>query len=420
MCVRPMTALHTFHEGKWHAKFLPWVKNVSDSPAFAEAESLRARGFEAKASIIACGQCHECRLQRSRQWANRCVLEMDSFPPIDGINRNWFVTFTYADDHLQDLRSESVDGTDTLTLHNPSRPITFIEYCEKHPELDRKTLRLLYDRAADLGALEKIQSKDHLQMVNNALRKKWNEKYNHQGIRFYACGEYGDEFQRPHYHEILFNLPIEPSKLKYLFTNKFGDKFYNVQDLSDSWNNKGFVVVSEANWTNCAYVARYIMKKLNGDLGEAEYDRQGRKPPFTRMSRRPGIGGNFYKGPKDYFFIDGWKVDVDPETGECMIDPDESLAQQPIHDRIYIPSGASVAEGVQPSFRPPRYFDKLFQRDWPQSYDVIRSHRQEIIEKYQAQCKVEYPISDADLFKNRTEDWEKKKTGFYREFSMNF
>ena len=42
---------------------------------------------------IPCGQCVGCRLEYSRQWAIRCVLESKLHPPMSC----WFLTFPYAD-----------------------------------------------------------------------------------------------------------------------------------------------------------------------------------------------------------------------------------------------------------------------------------------------------------------------------------
>ena len=418
MCVKPYVALQSFNGYKWFTKIMPWGmdENVNSSEAFAEAQILAERfraeggGMDARAVVFGCGQCHECRLQRSRMWANRCILEMDQYrSDKDGINKNWFVTYTYDPDHEAALYTTR-GSRFSLTLHNPFKPKMSLEkFSQKHPEL---SLRQRLDAYHEYLQLPPERGKDHLQMVNNAIRKKWDEKYNHEGVRFYGCGEYGDQTYRPHYHEILFNLPIDPSDLKPLFTNKFGHKYFTVDALSDSWG-KGFVVVSEANWTNCAYVARYIMKKLNGDLGVEAYDKVGIKPPFTRMSRRPGIGGAFYKGPEHYFLTEDLKLSIDLDTGELMCDPDELLSQQPIHDKVYLPF---AGQGAEPVIRPPRYYDKLFQAQYPESFKVVQDHRREILEKYQKQSKIECPVSDLVLFKAREEEFEKHKIGVYRHF----
>lgn len=388
MCVSPHAAIfvESFKPGtKWQlSRFesVAFQDEIQEQMDKAVA-NIKAGGRDAKWTMIACGQCHECRLQRSREWANRCVMEMDAFPPENGIVKNWFVTLTYAPEHTDALRS-TVDGQ-TLSLHQPS------------------------------------SGKDHLQMFNNAVRKKWDEKFGHEGVRFYGCGEYGDESARPHYHEILFNLPLQPDQLKLEFTNQFGDKYFSCPDLFGSWGEKGHVLVSEANWTNAAYVARYIMKKLNGDLGQKAYDDLGLKAPFTRQSRRPGIGASFYKGLEHYFDVRDLEYYIDPDTGELLSDLDQLVidSQQDkdkkfqILDKCYLPCGS---DKIDPVCKPPKYFDRLFERDYPQCHELIKKKREECLQRAQAQAKVLYPISDRELFKLRTDAWDKQQIGNHRKF----
>lgn len=316
-----------------------------------------AHGLDAKWSVVPCGQCVECRLQRSRVWANRCMMEMADFPPVDGVCRNWFVTLTYAPGHTDDLRS-SKDGA-TLSLHVPEG-----------------------------------KKKDHLQMFNNAVRQRWKRDFGHEGIRFYSCGEYGDQNARPHYHEILFNLPIDPGKLEYLFSNKFGHKYYNYQPLSEAWSDKGFVVISEASWDNAAYTARYIMKKQLGKGAEV-YDDIGIRSPFVRMSLKPGIGFCAFKGYESY-------CDIDDQTGELRFKKHIVLS--------------NASEGVEPSVSHPRYFDKLMERENPDFMAAVKEWRQKSADiAYQNRRKL-LGMSDRDLFEARAEAMTKQQIGMHRNF----
>ena len=44
--------------------------------------------------VLPCGQCMACRLNKSRDWATRCVLEAKMH------DQNCFITLTYDDNHL--------------------------------------------------------------------------------------------------------------------------------------------------------------------------------------------------------------------------------------------------------------------------------------------------------------------------------
>lgn len=359
MCVSPHAALFTRSldlRRKWDVSFIDvaYRDEVENVLGTMVKNSIR-NGIDAKWSMIPCGQCFECRLQRSRVWANRCMLEMNDFPPVDGVARNWFVTLTYAPDHADSLRSK--DGQ-TLSLHVPEG-----------------------------------KRKDHLQMFNNAVRQRWKRDCGYDGIRFYGCGEYGDLNARPHYHEILFNLQVDPDKLEFLFSNKFGDRYYNYEPLSECWSDKGFVVISEANWQNAAYTARYIMKKQLGKGAEV-YNQLGIKPPFTRMSLKPGIGVSGYKGLDTYF----------------KKDPEGMLI---FHDKVYLPSDGKSS----PTCRPPVYFDRLFEKEEPELMDVIRAHREEFATIAYRNDKIERCMSDRDLFDFRLDAWSKHQIGVHRAFT---
>lgn len=47
-----------------------------------------------KIVLIPCGRCIGCRLEYSRQWANRCMLELQYH------DSAYFVTVTYDDEHV--------------------------------------------------------------------------------------------------------------------------------------------------------------------------------------------------------------------------------------------------------------------------------------------------------------------------------
>lgn len=237
---------------------------------------------------VPCGQCVGCRLERSRQWAIRCVHEASLYAD------NCFITLTYNSENLP---------------HDSS--------------LDVREFQLFMKR----------------------LRKRFGE-----GIRFFHCGEYGENFGRPHYHACLFNFDF-PDKVLWRISDS-GEKLYRSAILEELWPF-GFSSVGSVSFKSAAYVARYIMKKITGDAAERHYihiDRttgeiHTRKPEYTTMSRRPGIG-------KAWF--DKYHSDVYPD--DFVIINDKKM-------------------------KPPRYYDTQFELLYPHEMDDLKLSRELSAEK---------------------------------------
>jgi hypothetical protein len=108
-------------------------------------------------------------------------------------------------------------------------------------------------------------------------------------------GEYGEKKDRPHFHACLFGTEFEDRK--YFRTLPSGAKIYNSAELEKLWPY-GYSSVGEVTLESAAYVARYICKKVTGDLAERHYARVDVEtgevvqltPEFCRMSLKPGIG----------------------------------------------------------------------------------------------------------------------------------
>ena len=118
------------------------------------------------------------------------------------------------------------------------------------------------------------------------------------GVRFYGCGEYGESTFRPHYHAILFN--CEFPDMRKIKVAKCGEDMYFSKELEELWPY-GQNVIGSVTFDSCAYVARYIMKKVTGPVAGSHYevtDSDGvvhvRAPEFSVMSRRPGIGAGWF------------------------------------------------------------------------------------------------------------------------------
>lgn len=233
-CYHPMKAIRK--KGEKTYKIMPKSDDTRDWIPYVD----KSTGEYYDQILLPCGKCIGCRLEYSRQWANRCVLESLDHPR----ETNWFLTLTFNDNCLKDYvndRGFATVRTDDIT--------TFMK----------------------------------------ALRGRWSTQHNVDGIRFFGASEYGDESMRPHYHILVFGLPLY-DLVKY--KNNFqGDVIYSSEELDHVWK-RGFVRVAEFNWNTAAYTARYVMKKANG-MNACFYDALGIEPEKTRMSRMPGIGQGY-------------------------------------------------------------------------------------------------------------------------------
>lgn len=154
-----------------------------------------------------------------------------------------------------------------------------------------------------------------VQLFHKRLRKAYGP------FRFFTVGEYGEQLSRPHYHSIYFGLQIPDLK-------RWGGTDKVPTFVSDSvmrlWGN-GHVLFGSVTPQSSHYVARYALKKVNGDRSEAHYTRVLEDgeivqlvPEFARMSTRPGLGYGWFQKyhsdvtTHDYVIRDGAKNPVPP------------------------------------------------------------------------------------------------------------
>lgn len=233
---------------------------------------------------LPCGRCIGCRLERSRQWAARIMFEAQMH------ERNSFLTLTYSPENL------------------PFPP-----------------------------SLEYKHFQDFMKRLRSSLDRK---------VRFYMCGEYGEQFARPHYHVALFGEDFSDDRV---FWSKSGDfPLYRSPLLERLWSH-GFCSIGDLTFESAAYVARYVMKKVTGDLAEEHYrfvdvnsgEVYQLTPEFCRMSLKPGIGGRWF----DLYSSDVYSS----------------------HDYVVV-NGRKC--------KPPRYFDRLLKRKAPDLYQDVKDARE--------------------------------------------
>lgn len=160
---------------------------------------------------VPCGKCIGCRISRAREWALRLVHELESHDCAS------FFTLTYSDEFLPDNKSIS---------------------------------------------------KHELQKFFKRLRRDIEPKR----IKYFACGEYGERFGRPHYHAIIFGI---------------GSSDPVVQANWPFGTVKGGTVT----YNSTRYVADYIGKSYSGQLGYDVYTSKGLEIPFRISSN--GLGKNW-------------------------------------------------------------------------------------------------------------------------------
>lgn len=241
---------------------------------------------------IPCGQCAECRLKRSREWAVRCMHEAS-------LHRdNCFLTLTYAD----------IDGV---------MPMQARSLCYSHYSGFMKRLR------------------DH---NRRSYRRQYGAEWRRHEtpLLFLAAGEYGETNPltgvkdggkyRAHFHAILFNYNF-PDRVPVKLID--GGEYFR-SALADRLWSHGNVIIGKVEFESAAYVARYAMKKVTGDLAKAVYtvvmpdgEIIERTPEMLVMSKRPAIGARWFEKYGRHAYA---------------------------HDAV-------IARGVE--MQPPRYYDKL-------------------------------------------------------------
>lgn len=150
-------------------------------------------------------------------------------------------------------------------------------------------------------------------------------------IRHFLAGEYGGKHGRPHYHAIIFGFGF-PDRVP-MERSDGGDQLYRSALLESCWKF-GYSSIGSVTFESANYVAQYHLKKVTGKKAAAFYE--GRQPEFVIMSRNPGIGRSW---------IEKFESDV-------------------------YPSDEVIVRGL--TTRPPRYYDQVFKKKFPEKFEELR------------------------------------------------
>lgn len=253
--------------------------------------------------LIPCGKCISCKLDYSREWATRITHEVQTS------ELSCFITLTISDLNIH---------TDSFTRVKDKS--TFWGYS-------------VYKRS--------------VQLFIKRLRKQTNAKF-----KFFACGEYGDQKLRPHYHICIMGYDF-PDK-QYWKKSKAGSIIYRSNMLEKIWTY-GYAHIGDLNFQSAAYTARYTLKKtkdktqyqhIDGyDETTGEIYHWQLNPEFILMSK--GIGLNWWQKYKSDTFKDYLSIDYDKKV------------------------------------KIPRYYDKQLEKYSPERLESIKQEREEKAKEYQ-------------------------------------
>lgn len=207
-------------------------------------------------------------------------------------------------------------------------------------------------------------SLDHqdFQKFMKRLRKKINRT-----IRFYMCGEYGVDqddlaagmknpgLGRKHFHALIFGYQF-PDKYEYKRTPA-GEIIYRSETLEKLWP-LGHSSTAELTYETAAYVARYVTKKITGDIAHDHYQVIDKhtgeihqvKPEYTSMSG--GIGKSW---------LEKYHTDVFPS------------------DEVLVKTKTGIKK-----IKTPAYYTRWLKKHSEKLHDDIKQRRKENAKKHKS------------------------------------
>lgn len=203
---------------------------------------------------LPCGRCTGCQIDRSRDWAVRCMHEAQMY------RDKCFLTLTYDQEHVPQ------------------------DYSVRLPDLQKFMKRL---------------------------RKATSPTK----VRFLACGEYGDLNLRPHYHALIFNFDF-PNK--HLITVRKGHPVYSSPMLTELWplgsHEIGTITFQSAAYT-ARYALKKVVGDRADDhyFRRSPIDGEFHRVDAEFLVQSKGLGRRWFDRfksdafPCDFIIVDGRK-----------------------------------------------------------------------------------------------------------------
>lgn len=201
--------------------------------------TIRNRGLGPEYIEVPCGKCPNCLTTKLNQWVFRLKQHVKDYKFVH------FITLTYNDENLC---YSFVDDDKKVSIYRANALPYHVDPFELLPCLFKKDLQDFFRQLRKLGSFYGFK-KDF--------------------ISYYAIGEYGSEYNRPHYHIMLFSNDMDFSKP------------IEMANLTWCWN-KGFVDVKPVTEFRINYVAKHHLKPKNS--------RWFAVPQFTLRSNGLGLG----------------------------------------------------------------------------------------------------------------------------------
>lgn len=190
--------------------------------------------------IVPCGGCENCRKTRISNWSFRLLQE-------EKVSSSaYFLTLTYDSDNV---------------------PLTRAGYMD----LSKRDLQLFFKRL-----------------------RKGHSGNGESDIRYYAVGEYGGRYFRPHYHIILYNAELEILIGKKLATavrrgsiELDGKRAFMCEAWSPYDKPIGHITIGKVTEASVGYTMKYISKPSR----VPQHRNDDRTPEFSTSSK--GLGINY-------------------------------------------------------------------------------------------------------------------------------
>lgn len=212
-----ITAIHKRYSTLDYIKKYVRLKDYSDNIC---QDISKSEVFE-----VPCGKCYACLQTRRSNWCMRLEMELTTQKKAS------FITLTYDKEHLHGY-----------------------ELCKRDLQLFFKRLRANIKRSS---------------------------YFKDTKIKYFAVGEYGSTFGRPHYHAILFGLDYRDANTEVI--------------IKKSWQN-GFIHIGCVTEASIGYCTKYLQKQLSSYNNLPD----GRQAPFKLSSQ--GLGKSFLLSELDNFF----------------------------------------------------------------------------------------------------------------------